>query len=87
MEHTKVALVGVEPSSEPVDITSQVCATSTTGNSRETSEHGGLLALSGQERGGGDVGEVAIRREDTVSTGTTGMDSAFGDLARMVRFA
>ena len=81
MEHTKVALVGVEPSSEPVDITSQVCATSTTGNSRETSEHGGLLALSRQERGGGDVGEVAIRREDTMSTSTTGMYSAFGDLA------
>lgn len=86
MEDTKVALIGIEPSGEPVDITRQVRATSTTGNSRETSKHGGLLALSGQERGGGDVGEVAIRRENTMSTGTTGMHSTFGDLLWIVRF-
>ena len=64
-----------------MDITSQVRTPPAASNSREPGEHGGLLALSGQERGGSDVGEVAIRREDTVSTGTTGMHSAFGDLA------
>ena len=63
-----------------MDITSKVCTTPATSDGRETDEHGGLLALGAQERGGGDVAPVGIRGEGTMGTGTTGMDSTFGDL-------
>lgn len=68
-----------------MDITSQVRTPPAASNSREPGEHGGLLALSGQERGGSDVGEVAVRGEDTVSASTARMDSTFGDLICLVR--
>lgn len=77
---TEVALVGVETSRETVDITSKVCATTATSDSRETDKHGCLLALAAQERGGSDVAPVGVRGEGTMGTRTTGMDSTFGDL-------
>lgn len=77
---TEVALVGVETSCETVDITGKVCTTPATSDSRETHKHGRLLALAAQERGGGDIAPVGVRGEGTMGTGTTSMDSTFGNL-------
>lgn len=67
-----------------MNIASQVGTAAATSDGGKANEHGGLLALASEEGSGGDVGEIAIRGEDTVSTGTTGVDSTFGDLLRSV---
>lgn len=76
----KVALVSVKAGGETVDIAGEVRTATTAGDGREPDEDGGLLALSGEEGGGGDVGEVAVRGEDTVGTCTPSMDGTLGDL-------
>lgn len=63
-----------------MDIPSQIRASSAACDGGEAEEDGGLLALRAQERGGGDVGVVAVGSKDTVGTSTTGVDRTFGDL-------
>lgn len=80
MIHTEVPLVCVEPCRKPVYITSCVCTAAAASDSGEPDEHGCFLVFGRQERGSGDVGPVTVRCEDSVGTGTAGVDSAFGDL-------
>lgn len=72
--------VNVQSRGEAVDITGSVGGTLGTSNGREADEDWCLLALSAQERGGGDVGPVTIAGEDTVGTGTTGVDDSLRNL-------
>lgn len=73
-------VVNIQSRGEAVNITGGVGGTPETGNGREADEDRCLLALGAQEGGGGDVGPVAITGEDTVGTGTTGMDDSLGNL-------
>ena len=63
-----------------MNITGSVGGTLRTGNGREADKDWCLLALGAQEGGGGDVGPVAVAGEDTVGTGTTGVDDSLGNL-------
>ena len=61
-------------------IASKIGTTTTTSDSGKAHEHGSFLALFGEKRGRGEVGEVAVGDEDTMGTGATGMHGAFGNL-------
>jgi hypothetical protein len=79
-DDVKVALIGIESGGEAMDVAREVGATAATSDGREADEDRGFFALAVEERRGGDVGEVAVRGEDTVCTCATSMDSALGDL-------
>jgi hypothetical protein len=79
-DDVKIALVGVEPGCEAVNVAGKVGATAATSDGREADEDGGFFIFAVEEGRGGDVGEVAVRGEYTVGTCATSMDSALGDL-------
>lgn len=63
-----------------VNITRGINTSTETDNSREATEHRGLLFIGTQEIGSRDVGPVGVGLESTVCTGTTGVDDTLGDL-------
>lgn len=65
-----------------MDIARRISTAPGASNGREADEDGRLLALLAQERRSGDVAIVSIARESAMSSGTTSMDSPFGNLHR-----
>ena len=70
----------IQSCGEAVNITGSVGGALGTGNGGEANEDWCLLALGAQEGGSSDVGPVAIAGEDTMGTGTTGVDDSLGNL-------
>lgn len=84
MIRTEVSFIGIESSRETVHIACGIGASTTSSNSRESRVHGCLFALFGKERGGGNVGPVAVGSECAVSSGASGVNSAFGNLRKRI---
>lgn len=82
-DNVKVSFVSVEAGSEPVDIASGISTAAGTSNGREPDEDGSLLSSSTEEGSSRDVAPVGIAGEGTVSTGTTSVNSPFGNLISM----
>ena len=72
------ALGGVELRREAAHVANSVSRPARTRDGGEPDEHRGLGAL-GQERGPGQLRGGAVRREDTVSAGATGVDDTLRD--------
>jgi hypothetical protein len=66
-EHTEIALIGIEPRGEPMDITSCICTTAAPSHGGEADKDGRFLIFTTEERCGGNIREVSIGLEDSMS--------------------
>lgn len=78
--HTKVSFVGIKASRKAVHVASGIGTSATASDSGEANEDGCLLLFRRQEGSSGDIRPVTIGCEYTMGAGTTGMDSALGNL-------
>jgi hypothetical protein len=74
--NVKVTLISVKSRGKSMNVTRGISASSASSYGGESYKGWGLLAWGVQERGGSDIGPVAIRFENAMSTSTSSMYSS-----------